>query len=205
MEIGDEFNQLTFIEFEKNHQGKFLCICGKTKIANKTEVKRGNIKSCGCLKHNNKSSITHGKSNTPLYQTYHQILKRCYNPNSSKYKDYGDRGIKVSKEWLDNFMNFYNWAIQNGWKKGLTIERKDVNGDYCSENCKWIPNTEQPKNRRNNVKITAWGETKNLADWARDSRCIVSENHIIPRIKNGMSPEQAISTRKRKYYVLRAS
>ena len=71
-------------------------------------------------------------------------------------------------EWKNNFQAFYDWSISNGYTEGLTIERKDVNGNYCPENCCWIPKSEQPKNRRNSHFITYKGETKTLSEWSKE-------------------------------------
>lgn len=109
---------------------------------------------------------THGLSKHPLYGTWKNIRRRCYNTKDINYKDYGMRGIVLCEEWRNDFRNFYKWAIENGWQKGLSIERIDYNGNYCPENCKWIPLCEQPKNRRGLVFITYKGETHLLSEWA---------------------------------------
>ena len=93
---------------------------------------------------------------------------RCYRNSCSNYCDYGGRGIKICDEWLNDFSTFKEWALSNGYREGLTIERKDVNGDYCPENCCWIPKSEQAKNRRNSHFITYKGETKTLSDWSKE-------------------------------------
>ena len=83
------------------------------------------------------STHLNGLSNTKLYRKHRSMLDRCNSPKHKSYKDYGGRGIKVCDEWQgkDGFLNFYNWSMQNGYEDGLTIERKDTNGDYCPSNC----------------------------------------------------------------------
>lgn len=81
------------------------------------------------------------------------MKERCNNKNSNKYKSYGGRGIKVCDEWQHDFMKFYDWAISSGYKKGLTIERINVNGNYCPKNCTWITPQEQCYNKQNTIKV----------------------------------------------------
>jgi hypothetical protein len=77
---------------------------------------------------------------------------RCFGVRHNKYKDYGGRGITVCDTWKDKFIEFNDWALQNGYNDTLTIERENNDGNYCPENCKWIPKSEQNKNRRNSAK-----------------------------------------------------
>ena len=106
------------------------------------------------------SKHLNGLSNTKIYRKYRSMLDRCNNENNKSYKDYGGRGITVCEEWLGKlgFLNFYDWANKNGYKEGMTIERKDVNGNYCPENCCFITNAEQQRNKRNNVVFEKDGE-----------------------------------------------
>lgn len=89
----------------------------------------------------------HGFHGTRIYRIWRGLFKRCDYPNSTDYKNYGGRGIKICDEWRD-FINFKNWAFANGYSNDLTIERKDVDSDYEPSNCTWITKREQAQNRR---------------------------------------------------------
>lgn len=109
--------------------------------------------------------IKHRKSNTKLYKVYHHIKDRCYNKNDKRYKDYGERGIYMCSEWLDDFMNFYNWSMNNGYNDNLTIDRIDNNKGYSPNNCRWVDRKTQQQNRRNCIYYTINGETHCLKEW----------------------------------------
>lgn len=131
------------------------------------------------------SNHLHGLSNTKLYRKYRSMLDRCYNSNNKSYKDYGARGIKVCDEWLgvNGVVNFFDWSLKNGYEEGLTIERKDVNGDYCPSNCCYVTNAEQQRNKRNNVVFSKEGEEILEADLAR--KLGMTDSAIIQRVANG--------------------
>lgn len=93
---------------------------------------------------------------------------RCYNKNYEHFKHYGERGIKVCEEWLNDFMTFYNWSMSNGYKDNLTIDRIDVNGNYEPSNCRWLTNEEQQNNKRRNIRLTYNGKTQTITQWARE-------------------------------------
>lgn len=127
------------------------------------QVPNYHIDGCGCPQCGKESHYTHKMSNTKLYKAYNGMLARCNNPNSFKYDCYGGRGVLVCEEWL-NFENFYAWAVQNGYKEGLTIERIDVNGNYEPSNCKWIPQRQQYYNQRRTKFIHLIGREISLPE-----------------------------------------
>lgn len=93
------------------------------------------------------------------------MIRRCYNKESERYYTYGARGITVCGEWKNNFRAFAKWAVENGWKPTLSIERKDHDGNYCPENCAFITMAEQARNKTNNVLIEYNGEERCVVEW----------------------------------------
>lgn len=122
------------------------CDCGNTVDVRGECLRKGNTKSCGC----GIARVKHNLSRTRLYSVYDGMKARCYNPEHNRYKDYGARGIKICNEWLGKFgrIKFLKWAIENGYKEGLSIDRINVNGDYEPGNCRWTTNSVQMFNRQ---------------------------------------------------------
>jgi len=168
------------------------CDCGKEMKVASSDLRGGHTKSCGCYNLDKiiERNTTHGGCYTRLHKIWSNMTSRCYIPSSTRFADYGGRGITVHDEWKKDFSIFRTWAYANGYADNLTIERKDVNGHYNPGNCKWIPNSEQSRNTRANVIITLEHKTKLLADWRREyhiSRCAYDY-----RIHRGMTPTEAV-------------
>lgn len=197
---GMKFGKWTVIGPAPNHITKggypvsmwnCVCDCGTKRAVRGNDLRLGKSLSCGCNLIENPTSKRHGEAGTHLYMVYHGMRARCYNPNSDDYKHYGGRGIRICGEWQD-YERFREWAISSGYRQGLTIERNDVNGDYCPWNCRWVTQKEQTRNRRTTVYLTAFGETKKLIEWAEEKG--ISPDAIRNRIKRGWSVERAIAT-----------
>ncbi len=170
------------------------CECGSLLAVDCNSLRSGNSKSCGCLKRDMISErlTSHGKSGTKLYHVWGSMLARCRNKGDASFAGYGGRGISVAKEWL-SFAVFEDWAVRNGYREGLTIERRENDGNYEPDNCVWIPRVDQAKNTRRTKWIEAFGERKSMAEWACDGRCVVSYSLLRHRMSRKMSPEQAMT------------
>jgi hypothetical protein len=172
------------------------CSCGGRWEGNAKAL--GRTQSCGCYA---REKITrHGLTTTPLgkklYQVWQGMMHRCHDEKYHNYRDYGGRGIRVCDEWKQNPVTFVDWAKASGYKPGLTLDRKDVNGHYEPMNCRWATVRQQQRNRRTNSTITAWGETKLICEWMEDPRVTVrSRPLVMGRIRRGWwTPELALTT-----------
>lgn len=178
-------------------QTKWLCRCkcGNEKIIETRALRSGATVSCGCYNReiNLKKNTKHGYAKRgkigPEYKAWTKIRQRCINPNDPYWKDYGKRGIKVCKRWLNSFENFYSDMGERPSKKH-SIDRIDNDGDYTPENCRWATIKEQSNNTRRNIYITIDGVTKTLTQWCR----VYGVNPVTAnwRIKNGWPSEKAV-------------
>jgi len=152
--VGQVFWRLTVVRLDgRDKRGNTLwgcaCECGKEVVVYGYNLKNNHTKSCGCFKEQvqAETSITHGLCGTPQYKSWSGAKDRVTSPGNQAWKNYGGRGITMCQEWLDSFEAF--WRDMGGsYKKGLTIERKDTNGNYCPENCVWETESRQNHNRR---------------------------------------------------------
>ena len=194
---GQRFGRYTVVrrvENDKRGKSQWLCKCdcGVYKVVGGQTLKNGTTQSCGCLHKDNlkEQKTTHGLYKTRIYRIYYDIKMRCYNPNNDRYNHYGGRGITVCDEWQE-FIPFYDWAMANGYKDDLTIDRIDNDKGYSPDNCRWITNKEQQNNKRNNHLITYNGKTQTLQQWADEKN--IKFNTIIGRLDRGYSIEEALT------------
>lgn len=189
--IGKKYNKLTiierFIDCDNKGQGrKWLCECecGNTIIVNTHNLINDKTKQCNkCSNESIKTSVTkHGYCQKErLYTTWLNMRDRCNNPNYLKYHLYGGRGIEVCESWND-YSEFKNWAIKNGYDDSLSLDRIDVNGNYDPNNCRWVTQKTQCNNKRCNHYITYNGVTKTAKEW---SECTgIKYRTILSRINN---------------------
>lgn len=186
--IGAKFGKLTVIEklgLDKHGRRMWLCQCecGNTKAIVSCSLTNGLTKSCGC-------AIRKTEEEKALAAIFHNIENRCYYPYAHAYENYGGRGITICKEWERNMPAFREWALNNGYKLGLSIDRIDPNGNYEPSNCRWVPLEEQLWNRRNTVYITYNGETHNVKEWSEKTGIPITT--IRYRLKRGFSTEDVL-------------
>ena len=170
---GRRFGRLTAIKYAGKSKGKQTlwecwCDCGKTVIVHQQNLNNGHTTSCGCYNSEvaSEREKEHGQSRTRLYNIWHDMIYRCYNDNRRSYKDYGGKGIIVCKEWKDDFETFRNWAIKNGYKENLSIDRIDSHKNYC-------PDSKTVKHLLEDLDILGFGKTKFVMD-----RGFYSEDNI---------------------------
>ena len=186
--IGQTFEYLTVIEKvdckNKNARFKCKCVCGNETIVEGVKLRRGETKSCGCKRGRLKVKKmgTHGETKSRIYKIWHSMKSRCQYDFKGSERYYG-RGIKVCAEWSDSFEAFRDWALANGYRDDLTLDRIDPNGNYEPNNCRWADKITQDNNRNSNKKIEINGELHTVAEWSRISG--VKYETIRSRIASG--------------------
>ena len=200
---GQQFGRWTVMSYQPKQRkdGKLRsaylcrCSCGTESVIDTDNLKSGRTLSCGCLKVERQSERqkTHGESDTKLYNVWCAIKRRCYNKNTKAYSRYGGRGISMCAEWKESYESFRDWAYDNGYCSGLTVDRINNDGDYSPDNCRLTTIKEQCNNRSTNRKYTLNGETHNVTEWAEIVG--IPATKIFCRIYNGWSFERAIATK----------
>lgn len=164
------------------------CKCGSIQAMRAKNLKSGNSTKCKACAH-----ITHHGSKTRLYQCWADMMKRCYASEREDFGRYGAKGVTVCEEW-HKFENFRDWALAHGYADHLTLDRfPDQEGNYEPGNCRWVTTKEQNNNQTTNRILTAFSESKTIAQWSEDPRCQVSYDCLRLRINRGISPEEAMT------------
>ena len=198
---GQKYGRLTVVKQSeyKNKKVYWLCKCdcGNFCKVPTGNLRSGNTTSCGCIHRDmmRKRLKTHGHTNTRLYVIWSGVKDRCYNVHCKIYKYYGQRGIKLCDDWKDKFQSFYDWAISNGYDDTLTIDRIDANGNYEPNNCRFVTQKEQARNRRSNRNYTINGVTKCLKEWCE----VLGLNYrtVYSRLHYGWTIIEALQLKKR--------
>lgn len=187
--VGSTFGKLTVIGAPvSGRDGNYLpcmCDCGMPVFVLWRILNAGSRTGCGNCRPKYKTER--------LYNIWGGMKDRCRNPNNPSYDRYGGRGILVCDGWM-GYLEFRAWALANGYRDDLTLERKDVNGGYDPGNCTWIPLAQQSRNRRSCINISHAGETKILREWSEDSRCVVKYHTLYTRIVRDGWPFEAALT-----------
>ncbi len=172
-----------------------LCECGNTKATTSSNLRTGQTKSCGCLflevaAEKGRKKATHNMTDSKTYTVWVGMKGRCLNAKNPKYANYGKRGIRVCDRWM-TFEGFL--ADMGECPEGMSIERKNVNGDYEPDNCIWADQKTQQNNRRDNVRLEFMGRNLTLAQWQDETG--ISQDAISWRIKNGWTVASALTNK----------
>jgi hypothetical protein len=189
--IGKKYSRLT-IKSYVGMRGKFpyyncACDCGGVRTARLHNIRNGITQSCGCLLM--EKVATHRLCHTKAYRSWISMRQRCNDKNNKHYNYYGGRGIKVCSEW-----NSFETFLQDMGERpdGHSIDRIDVNGDYCKENCKWSTAKQQARNRRNSIVIKIDEQSRDLSEWCDIYG--ISNNTVLERLKRGWDKIAAVVT-----------
>lgn len=196
--VGEKYGRLTVLHRHENNdkygyvQWMCQCSCGKFIVVNSNNLRTGHTKSCGCYntekrKENLPDNATHHLSRTRLYRIWTGMMSRCYRPSHKSYSDYGARGIRVCDEWQKPD-NFFVWAKKSGYADNLSMDRIEVDGPYCPENCRWATNNEQALNRQNTVFINTEDGLVPLKELAKKKG--IPYATVFWRLKNGFSEDR---------------
>lgn len=207
---GKVFNYLTVVAFDyermdrrladgKSYNEYWLCKCDcgneRLKSIRSSDLYADKVKSCGCLSRRRKYDV-----DIRLMKIYSDMKRRCYNPNCSLYKYYGEKGVTICNAWLKDPIAFYDWALSHGYDSELTIDRKNAHGNYTPRNCRWATKKQQARNKRETVFITISGKKHSLIEWAEISE--ITEEEIYNRLKLGWNIKDACTVKNEEKYPL---
>lgn len=173
------------------------CDCGNIVEVRGTQIANKTIQSCGCIaieKHT-KRLTKHKMYGTRIYRIWSGMKARCFRKALPEYSRYGGRGITVCKEWKNDFETFHQWAMANGYREDLTIDRINNNGNYEPNNCRWITSKEQSRNTSKNKLLNYKGETHCASYWAE--KLDLNYHTLLTHLRKGMSVKNALEYQRR--------
>jgi len=195
-------------DFHRGQSRGHKCCSCRLSISGLSSLSEGSVKSCACLSLDNHHGRIHGesKAKTPEYRAYVNLLQRCFNSNNPTYHHYGGRGITVCQRWRDAFDNFMAdmgarpQADGTSMRSPWSIERRNNDGPYEPDNCKWEHITSQIQNRR----CTKWHEYEGKlicrSEFARTvATDEVPEDAVLRRLGKGWTIDKILSTPVKKY------
>ena len=187
--VGKKFGKLTVIgkseKINKAYYALCKCDCGNEKKIQTQQLLKGSSKTCG---------LCNKKIPKRLKTIFLAMKRRCLNEKSEAYKDYGGKGVKIYKEWLENRRSVYSWALENGYDDNLSIDRINVNGNYEPSNCRWATITDQANNKRNNLFLTHGNEKKTFSQWCEIYK--INRSTAQYRYKKGLPFEEIFEINK---------
>lgn len=189
---GQRRGRWTLIQASGRKYWRCRCECGTEKLVETRYLKNGQSRSCGCYLSDlfRQLATTHGKSFTPEYGVWRSMLSRCFNPKTISYPNYGGRGISVCERW-HKFEDFFA-DVGSRPRKGMTLERRDNDGNYEPSNCYWATGTEQHNNKRTNHRIVHLGRSFTLTQAARMFN--IRKNTLRARLERGWTVDAALTT-----------
>lgn len=198
--IGKTFSRLTVVSFagvkNKVRTWHCFCTCGGKSVVDTASLRKGNTRSCGCLKKESdvakRRNTTHGYSRTRIYNTWASMKQRCEDPGKTNYKWYGGRGIKVCDRW----QSFSNFIMDMGERPDdQQIDRINPDGNYSPDNCRWVSSKENASNRRSTIIITVDGINRSLKQWCQEKS--LNYHTAITRLnRDGWSIQEVINGRR---------
>lgn len=214
--VGKKFGRLRVIRYvdtqKKSARWECLCKCGTKTVVGTGSLRSGNTRSCGCLIAETAEKLgkagywkaavekirVHGDAYTKprLYRIWMNMNHRCSNPNSPIWKWYGGKGVRVCRLWKSDYPAFKKWALGNGYRDTLSLDRINGSGNYEPRNCRWCDRKTQARNSSKNVNITWRGETMCIAAWAE--RTGIKADRISYRFRKGWSVERMLTVPPRK-------
>ncbi len=188
---GERTGRLTAVRYLGSSYWECACDCGSIKTVKAGHLQSGAVKSCGCL-YREGNNRTHGMSNAPTWNSWSNMISRCYRTGDKDFHKYGGRGISVCEEWRGSFLSFY--LHMGDRPKGKSLDRIDVNGNYGPGNCRWATPMEQNRNQRINVFYEMDGKRMIAPDWAKHLG--LRKGAINMRLKAGWDLRRALTTPK---------